>query len=75
MINVDGVVVGNFRTSLSGKDLNRMYGVSKWAGLVPEVQSVINEMNRSNMIGIIDLHGHSSKLNSFVYGGGVVDYV
>lgn len=25
MVNVDGVVVGNFRTSLCGKDLNRMF--------------------------------------------------
>ena len=26
MINVDGVVCGNYRTGLAGKDLNRMYG-------------------------------------------------
>jgi murein tripeptide amidase MpaA len=25
MINPDGVVFGNYRTSLSGKDLNRMF--------------------------------------------------
>lgn len=25
MINVDGVVVGNYRTSMSGNDLNRKY--------------------------------------------------
>jgi murein tripeptide amidase MpaA len=25
MINVDGVVLGNFRTSLCGRDLNRMF--------------------------------------------------
>ena len=25
MLNPDGVVVGNFRTSLSGKDLNRQF--------------------------------------------------
>ena len=25
MINVDGVIVGNYRTSLSGNDLNRRY--------------------------------------------------
>lgn len=25
MINVDGVIVGNYRTSLSGKDLNRQF--------------------------------------------------
>jgi murein tripeptide amidase MpaA len=25
MINPDGVIVGNFRTSLAGKDLNRVF--------------------------------------------------
>jgi hypothetical protein len=25
MVNPDGVVLGNFRTSLSGKDLNRVF--------------------------------------------------
>ena len=25
MVNPDGVVVGNFRTSLCGRDLNRMF--------------------------------------------------
>jgi murein tripeptide amidase MpaA len=25
MINPDGVIFGNYRTSLSGKDLNRMF--------------------------------------------------
>lgn len=36
MINVDGVVAGNYRTGLSGKDLNRMYGRKN--ALCPEVQ-------------------------------------
>jgi hypothetical protein len=26
MLNIDGVVNGNYRTGFSGKDLNRMYG-------------------------------------------------
>jgi len=74
MINVDGVICGNFRTSLSGRDLNRMYGINKYTWIVPEVESIINYIKRSNVIGIIDLHGHSSRLNSFIYGGGIVDY-
>jgi len=36
IINVDGVVNGNFRTSISGKDMNRWYG--KNDGLCPEVE-------------------------------------
>ena len=27
MLNVDGVVAGNYRTGLQGKDLNRVFGV------------------------------------------------
>ena len=36
MINVDGVVFGNYRTSLSGKDLNRQFR-NKGLELLPEV--------------------------------------
>jgi murein tripeptide amidase MpaA len=25
MVNVDGVILGNFRTSISGRDLNRVF--------------------------------------------------
>lgn len=35
MLNVDGVVNGNYRTSFSGKDLNRVYG--RRDTLCPEV--------------------------------------
>ena len=27
MLNVDGVVAGNYRTGLQGKDMNRVFGV------------------------------------------------
>lgn len=39
MLNPDGVVVGNFRTSLGGKDLNRQFrtGVDF---LIPEVKAL-----------------------------------
>jgi murein tripeptide amidase MpaA len=36
MVNPDGVVFGNFRTSLSGKDLNRKFK-AKNDELFPEV--------------------------------------
>jgi hypothetical protein len=37
MLNVDGVVMGNFRTSLYGKDLNRLF-LKQQLFLIPEVQ-------------------------------------
>ena len=36
MLNVDGVVMGNFRTSLYGKDLNRLFKKQQLF-LIPEV--------------------------------------
>lgn len=64
MVNPDGVFYGNYRTNLSGHDLNR-----RWRNpnrtLHPEVYYVrkyLSEINRVNPIAlIIDLHGHSRK--------------
>jgi len=39
MINVDGVIIGNYRTSMSGNDLNRRY-IDPDARLHPEVCGV-----------------------------------
>jgi murein tripeptide amidase MpaA len=39
MINPDGVVLGNFRTSLAGKDLNRQFKTKK-LNLLPEISSL-----------------------------------
>jgi cytosolic carboxypeptidase protein 2/3 len=44
MINVDGVIVGNYRTSLSGNDLNRRY-LEPNRKLHPEVAIIKNLMN------------------------------
>ena len=37
MLNPDGVVSGNFRTSLYGKDLNRLWK-TKDTTLIPEIE-------------------------------------
>lgn len=37
MLNVDGVTIGNFRTSFYGKDLNRLFKKSQLF-LIPEVE-------------------------------------
>jgi hypothetical protein len=41
MANPDGVVVGNLRTSLCGRDLNRMFKSSEEM-LIPEVAAIKN---------------------------------
>lgn len=43
MINVDGVIVGNYRTSMSGNDLNRLYNNPE-KRLHPEVYAMKNVM-------------------------------
>jgi len=39
MVNPDGVIGGNFRTSLFGKDLNRLFKV-KDTTLLPEIEMI-----------------------------------
>ena len=59
MLNPDGVVAGNYRTSISGKDLNRQL-IDPDVTLYPEVfhlkQFLKNKV--SNLIAFFDLHGH-----------------
>lgn len=72
MINVDGVILGNSRTSLVGLDLNRRWTQPN-ALVHPEVYFFKKEMikvhRRSEGIQIFcDLHGHNKSPNAFVYG-------
>ena len=73
MLNPDGVVVGNFRTSLCGRDLNRTFKLSN-DFLIPEVRSLKELVLRlkgefkSRLLIFLDLHGHSVKKNVFLYG-------
>ena len=71
MINVDGVICGNTRTSLSGCDLNR-----RWTNpniiLHPEIfyakEMIKNFAYKYNIECIVDFHGHFGAFNSFFYG-------
>ena len=71
MINVDGVICGNSRTSLSGCDLNR-----RWEKpdefLHPEIyylkELIFNFTKNIEVEYIIDFHGHFCAFNSFFYG-------
>ena len=71
MINVDGVINGNTRTSIAGCDLNRRW-VNPNEFLHPEIyfskDLIYNFANKINIECIIDFHGHFGAFNSFFYG-------
>ena len=71
MINVDGVICGNTRTSFAGCDLNR-----RWSHpdefLHPEIyyskELIMKFHMKNNIHCIVDFHGHFGAFNSFFYG-------
>lgn len=72
MINPDGVVIGNSRSSLAGADLNRRWGNPN-ATIHPELyflkKNIKATQDQSAGIGIFcDLHGHNRQFNCFFYG-------
>ena len=70
MINVDGVIYGNFRCDITGTDLNR-----KWKDtpkiLFPQVHSIKEKIKQYSkkytILSCFDLHGHSKNYNVFCY--------
>ena len=76
MLNPDGVIVGNYRCSLSGRDLNRNYR-SKLKDSYPTVWHTRHMVKRfcqeREVILFCDLHGHSRKHNIFIYGCDTMD--
>ena len=72
MLNPEGVISGNFRCSITGVDLNR-----RWDNpdeiLHPQIFYIKNLMKKiiaenKEILVFCDLHGHSRKINSFIYG-------
>ncbi|NXL53773.1 CBPC2 carboxypeptidase, partial [Podilymbus podiceps] len=78
MLNPDGVVVGNSRCSLAGRDPNRAYGTAH-RGSFPGVWHLRALVERvlaeREVVLYCDFHGHSRKNNVFMYGcdGGGAD--
>lgn len=69
MMNPDGVIYGNTRTSLIGNDLNRKWDAPS-AALQPQIyalKTLIDNL-KDKTIAFIDLHGHSKRTGSFFYG-------
>nr|XP_041572642.1 cytosolic carboxypeptidase 2 isoform X1 [Taeniopygia guttata] len=71
MLNPDGVVVGNSRCSLAGRDPNRAYGKAL-PGSFPGVWHLRAMVQRllaeREVVLYCDFHGHSRKNNVFMYG-------
>ncbi|XP_066523257.1 cytosolic carboxypeptidase 2 isoform X2 [Hoplias malabaricus] len=71
MLNPDGVVVGNYRCSLAGCDLNRYYR-TPLRNTFPCVWYTRNMVKRllaeREVVLYCDFHGHSRKNNVFMYG-------
>jgi len=75
MTNPDGVICGNYRTSLSGNDLNRQF-LTPNPKLHPEICALRNLVSQINskqlqsepIRAYMDIHGHSRKKSIFIYG-------
>lgn len=71
MLNPDGVINGNYRSSLAGCDLNRRWKTPSKI-IHPEiyhVKKLVKQVHEErNLVLFCDLHGHSRKQNVFMYG-------
>jgi len=71
MLNPDGVINGNYRSSLAGCDLNRRWKCPN-KNLHPTVwnaKKLIRDLHQERGVVLYaDLHGHSRKQNVFIYG-------
>ena len=70
MINVDGVIYGNFRCDITGTDLNRRWKETPRL-LHPQVYDIKRKINyhraKAKVDCVFDLHGHSKNYNIFAY--------
>ena len=71
MLNIDGVIFGNYRCSLLGCDLNRRW-LSPNRFLHPTIywaKNIVRHLNSERKVILYcDMHGHSRKQNAFFYG-------
>ncbi|XP_023811898.1 cytosolic carboxypeptidase 2 isoform X4 [Oryzias latipes] len=71
MLNPDGVVVGNYRCSLAGRDLNRYYRSvlrESFPG-VWHTKNMVERLRAEMEVALYcDFHGHNRKNNAFMYG-------
>uniref|UniRef100_A0A8D0G665 Cytosolic carboxypeptidase 2 n=1 Tax=Sphenodon punctatus TaxID=8508 RepID=A0A8D0G665_SPHPU len=71
MLNPDGVIVGNYRCSLAGRDLNRNYKTvmkESFPCIWHTCAMVKRVLEEREILLYCDFHGHSRKNNIFMYG-------
>uniref|UniRef100_A0A665UML7 Cytosolic carboxypeptidase 2 n=1 Tax=Echeneis naucrates TaxID=173247 RepID=A0A665UML7_ECHNA len=71
MLNPDGVIVGNYRCSLAGRDLNRNYKTLLRDSFpcVWHTRNLVEKlMTETDIVLYCDFHGHNRKNNVFMYG-------
>lgn len=71
MLNPDGVVCGNYRCSLAGCDLNRVWKETSkvYHPIIYKVKKLIVNLGFKGKLSLFcDFHGHSKKKDSFIYG-------
>ncbi|KAM4723140.1 cytosolic carboxypeptidase 2 [Rhinophrynus dorsalis] len=71
MLNPDGVIVGNYRCSLSGRDLNRSYRslLKDSFPCIWYTRAMVKRLLAEREVLLYcDFHGHSRKNNVFMYG-------
>ncbi|XP_053256468.1 cytosolic carboxypeptidase 2 isoform X7 [Podarcis raffonei] len=71
MLNPDGVIVGNYRCSLAGRDLNRNYRtvLKEFFPCIWHTRAMIKRVLEDREVLLYcDFHGHSRKNNIFMYG-------
>lgn len=75
MLNPDGVIIGNYRASLSGYDLNRQYQAPS-PKTFPEIFAIKQMLRKTQECRRIELycdfHGHSRQKDLFMYGCGTI---
>jgi murein tripeptide amidase MpaA len=77
MLNPDGVIYGNYRCSLLGVDLNRVWDRPNRLlhSSIFYSKKLIKHMNwERKVILYCDFHGHSRKKNTFFYGCNFKNY-
>ncbi|CAF4049927.1 unnamed protein product [Adineta steineri] len=72
MLNPDGVIIGNYRCSLTGKDKNRNFRHPRKQTfpIIYHMKELVQKLQKEQreILAFCDLHGHSRKLNVFAYG-------
>ena len=78
MLNIDGVIFGNYRLNILGKDMNRLWvpnlpfnpnECDKSSLYINSIIEIIKKtLNNRNIFLYCDFHGHSGKHNYFLYG-------